>query len=295
MTEVNIHPEVVDAQLHIWELESRERPWISASSDPIAATIRRHFQEEPFPLGAAIQMLDSEDVAAALVVAPSIYGTDNSYSFEAVKRYPERLRAVALVDRAVTNPAEHLWELRASGAVGLRLNFLSGGGEAALRDGAFDGLMRAAELADMPVCQYTPRRLDLIAELANRYPNVQLLVDHLGLPQPPVLTPDPERFQRLSDLLALARFDNVAVKASAVPALSAEQYPFADVWGPMLLVLEAFTPARVMWGTDYTRVKSLHTYSEAVNYLRDTDRLSAADKAALLGGSLRRIYRWPKG
>ena len=47
-----------------------------------------------------------------------------------------------------------------------------------------------------------------------------------------------------------------------------------------------------MWGTDYNRTKTLHSYSEAVRYLDEIDTLSSAAKAQLYGGTLSRIFRW---
>lgn len=47
-----------------------------------------------------------------------------------------------------------------------------------------------------------------------------------------------------------------------------------------------------MWGTDWTRAVGLLTYQQGVDPFRDTDRLSAGDKRALMGGTLERVYKW---
>ena len=47
-----------------------------------------------------------------------------------------------------------------------------------------------------------------------------------------------------------------------------------------------------MWGTDWTRAVALLTYKEGVEAFRVTDRLSKAERAALMGGTLTKIYRW---
>ena len=47
-----------------------------------------------------------------------------------------------------------------------------------------------------------------------------------------------------------------------------------------------------MWGTDWTRAVALLTYKEGVDAFRVTDRLSDADRATLMGGSLTKIYGW---
>ena len=47
-----------------------------------------------------------------------------------------------------------------------------------------------------------------------------------------------------------------------------------------------------MWGTDWTRAVALLTYKEGVEAFRVTDRLSASDREALMGGTLQRVYGW---
>jgi hypothetical protein len=47
-----------------------------------------------------------------------------------------------------------------------------------------------------------------------------------------------------------------------------------------------------MWGTDWTRAVALLTYKQGVESFRVTDRLSDSDRAALMGGTLRRVYDW---
>jgi hypothetical protein len=47
-----------------------------------------------------------------------------------------------------------------------------------------------------------------------------------------------------------------------------------------------------MWGTDWTRTIGMLTYEQGVAPFRMTDRLSADDKARLMGGTLQKIYKW---
>jgi hypothetical protein len=45
-------------------------------------------------------------------------------------------------------------------------------------------------------------------------------------------------------------------------------------------------------GTDWTRTIQMLTYEQGVAPFRDTTRLSAADKAMLMGGTLQQVYKW---
>ena len=74
---------------------------------------------------------------------------------------------------------------------------------------------------------------------------------------------------------------------------SHEAFPYQDIWDPLFRIFDAFGFARCMWGTDWTRAVNVLTYRQAVDAFRVTDRLSESDRAALMGGSLQRIYHWP--
>src|SRR5262252_9125571 len=93
-------------------------------------------------------------------------------------------------------------------------------------------------------------------------------------------------------LLALAQYENVRVKISGACTMSHQPFPYDDVWEPVLRVIDAFGLDRCMWGTDWTRTIGMLTYEQGVAPFRDTKRLSENDKAALMGGTLQKVYKW---
>lgn len=118
------------------------------------------------------------------------------------------------------------------------------------------------------------------------------MIDHLGLQQPFEPPAPAEPFAELPKLLALAGCGNVAVKISGACTLSHQPYPYKDLWDPLFRIFDAFGFDRCLWGTDWTRAVALLTYQQAVDAFRVTDRLSDTDRAALMGGTLARIYDW---
>jgi L-fuconolactonase len=176
--------------------------------------------------------------------------------------------------------------------LGIRLIIGSEAERASFRSGRLDPAFAACAKHEVPVCVFPPGIMPELAAVAERWPQLQLVIDHLGLSQPPLMQAEADPFGRLPDLIGLARLPNVAVKLTALPALSRGAFPFEDVWPALHRVLAAFGPERMMWGSDNTRTASLHTYFEAVAYIRDTGEISIPDKEKLLGGTLRRIFRW---
>jgi len=121
------------------------------------------------------------------------------------------------------------------------------------------------------------------------------VIDHLGLQQPFEPPVPAEPFADLPNVLKLAVHDNIAIKVSGACTLSHEHYPYNDIWDPLGRLFDAFGFGRCMWGTDWTRATALLSYQEGVDAFRVTDRLSDSDRAALMGDTLARIYKWAPG
>jgi hypothetical protein len=56
--------------------------------------------------------------------------------------------------------------------------------------------------------------------------------------------------------------------------------------------IDGTVAVRIMWGTDWTRAVALLTYAQGVEAFGVTDRLSDSDRTALMGETLRRVYKW---
>jgi predicted TIM-barrel fold metal-dependent hydrolase len=134
--------------------------------------------------------------------------------------------------------------------------------------------------------------LTLFGELAQKHPDTQLVIDHLGLPQPFEPPAPAEPFADLEKVIALAAYDNVAIKVSGVCTLSHQAFPYEDIWQPLAEIFSAFGFDRCMWGTDWTRAVNILTYKEGVDAFRLTEHLSDSEKSALMGGTLTKVYNW---
>ena len=155
-----------------------------------------------------------------------------------------------------------------------------------------DRICAAAARHGLPVNVLCWGNLAEFAEVAGRHPETQLVIDHLGINQPTEPPASPEPFADLEDVLALARFDHVAIKVSGACTLSHEPFPFPDIWDPLARIFDAYGLGRCMWGTDWTRAANVVDPEESVKAFFVTDRPSDSDRAALMGGSLAQVYNW---
>jgi predicted TIM-barrel fold metal-dependent hydrolase len=285
--------EVIDAQVHVWERDSIERPWDRVAAQAYRDLAGDHlwsFTSREVTAEDMLIAMREAGVDAAVAVSPFlIYGYDASYAFDAASAYPDHFGVVSAFNPQLRELERELreWQSR-PGALGLRL-VLSGSNEVGrLAGGIYDPLLRATEREAIPICIYMPGSLRLIHNLAKSYPNLQFVLDHLGMPA----AGDPT-WAGLPDLLRLAVYPNIAVKATAVPVHSREGYPFRDVWQTLDQIIDRFGIDRVMWGSDWTRVRGV-TYAEGLRFITENTLLSLSDKRKLLGENLRRIFDWDR-
>jgi predicted TIM-barrel fold metal-dependent hydrolase len=232
-------------------------------------------------------------VDGAVLVSPfSMYGYDASYALEVYKKHPGRFGLVKPVDATDPGVVETIADWAATpGTVGIRI-FLNHGAPTDAADPGLQRVLTAAARHNLPVNLMCTGRLELAAQLAERHSTTQLVIDHLGLPQPQEPPAPAEPFADLPKLLALATHANVAVKISGACTLSHEPFPYKDIWDPLARIFDAFSLNRCLWGTDWTRAVKVLTYREGVEAFRVTDRLSESDKATLMGETLQRVYNW---
>jgi predicted TIM-barrel fold metal-dependent hydrolase len=227
------------------------------------------------------------------LVSPfSMYRYDASYAIAVHAAHPSRFRLVKPVD--TTNPAvaDTIADWASTnGTAGIRI-MLRDEVSADPADPGINRALAAAAQHSLPVNLMCWGRLEQAAQLAARNSNTQLVIDHLGLQQPFEPPAPAEPFADLPKLLALAAHDNIAVKISGACTLSHEPFPYKDIWDPLGRIFDAFGFDRCLWGTDWTRAVGLLTYEQGVEAFRVTDRLSDSDRAALMGETLQRVYKW---
>lgn len=276
---------VIDAQVHAYEADHPGRPWAAVLTGPPSAD------------GAEmVAAMDAVGVDGAILVsAYTMYRYDPSFALEVYGEHPGRFGLITPFDTADPAVGEKVADWAAKdGTVGVRLllaHGISDGGGAA----GIARLLDAARHHDLPVNVYCTQRHAQVADIAAQFPDVSLVVDHMGLVQP-FHPPAPEDgWVELPNLLALAAYDNVSVKISGAGTLAREPFPFADIHAPVHRILDAFSVERCMWGTDWTRAVELLSYEDGVAAFRHGDWLSDGDRAALMGGNAARIYGWSPG
>ncbi|HEX3065919.1 MAG TPA: amidohydrolase family protein [Dongiaceae bacterium] len=272
----------IDAQVHAYERDHPGRPWAAVLPGPPEVTGSD-----------MVAAMDAVGVDGAVLVSPfSLYRYDASYAIQVHAAHPGRFALVKPVDATDPGVAETIADWASlDGAVAIRI-MLVGALTSDPADPGINRVLAAAARHGLPVNLFCPGRLEQAGGLAARNSNTMLVIDHLGLHQPMTPPVPAAPFADLENLLALAARDNVVVKISGAGTLSHEPFPYTDLWAPLGRIFDAFGIDRCLWGTDWTRAVALLTYREGVEAFRASDRLSPGDRAALMGGTLQRVYDW---
>lgn len=280
---------IVDAQVHISAPHCNEFPWLPSAREDLPADVQRRFADPTSSAEHLIALMDAEGVDFAVLASRGVvYGSDPAYAFAAAERFPGRFGVVgAFYPDMAEGPAMAEAFLDREHALGIRMVLPAPGAER-ITDAACRAILAASEAGGVPFFAHLthhPGRVADLLEIADAFPDLTIVVDHLGLHS----LEEPSREADLATLDRLAGRGNVAVKWSGAAALSNTGYPFADLWPSLERLLTAFGPDRIMWGSDITGNFARMSYREAIDHVAASDRLSAEDKAMILGRTARTL------
>lgn len=218
-----------------------------------------------------LKHLDRNGLSHGVLIQPSFLGTDNRFMLDALRRYPQRLRAVAVVEVDISET--QLDELAAAGVVGIRLNLIGktladycGPAWSAL----FERLARRGWQVEIQ------RGIDDVALIIPAIVacGVDVVIDHFGLPTGGIDSEKPSH----KAFLALLSDPRVWLKLSA-PYRS--QSDLARARQILAQVREASGGlSRFLWGSDWpnTQFEDQTDYDRQVAFI--TALLPDADERA---------------
>jgi predicted TIM-barrel fold metal-dependent hydrolase len=213
-------------------------------------------------------------VHGAILHPPSWDPDSNEQAVEAARRHPDRF---AILGRIPLDEPERQGEIETwkqqPGMLGLRYTFLKPHMKSWPHDGTMDWLWPAAERLGLPIALLAGEFLPLVGRIAEWHPGLKLIVDHFGVNRG---HKDDAAFVTMPQVVALAKFPNVAVKVTGGPQYVSDGYPFKSLEPRYRAIYDAFGPRRMFWGTDITRMpcswrECLTAFTEHQAWLSDAD------------------------
>lgn len=188
------------------------------------------------------RMLKTIGCERAVLVQPSIYGTDNTAMLDAMRSGVFAFRGVAVVNEDINN--RELEDLHGAGVRGIRINLASKGSTATL-DSARKLAMRVKPLGWHLQFFVDFRKVPGLEDELLKLP-VDIVIDHFGH----IATADGLQAPAFQALRKLARSERCWFKLIGPYRISKQSPLCADVT-PYARALLAAAPERCVWGTDW--------------------------------------------
>lgn len=271
--------DIIDGQIHVYRRSTPERPWPATTA---------HVHASEYLIEDALAVMEPAGVRKAILIPPGWVGFDNSYSLEIARASPDRFAVMGRFDIEHPQARSMLASYMEPGMAGMRPVFTYPSWETAAADTEFDWFWRGCSVQGIPLMCFFPD-LAICRHLATRFPALKITIDHAG--RIPRTTMDEAAWTNIDDLLALAKYPNVMVKLSSLPCFTTQPFPFPVLHEPIRLMVDAFGPQRLIWGSDVTRLTCL--YGENVRLFTEAlDFLGAEDLEWIMGGTLAGWCGW---
>ena len=199
--------QIIDSQIHLWQ----------------NARMSAHHRQIPtYDVNDALAEMKSAGVDAAVLHPPSTLGEAvNVQAVEAAKAHPEKFCILGHFDLQAPNREEIVRNWRARpGMLGFRFTFNQPHQRAWWTDGSLDWFWAACERERLPVGLLAGGQMAAFGAIAERHPGLKLHIDHHGRGGGGGAGTDDAAFANLAEMLALARYPNVAIKMSGAPSYS---------------------------------------------------------------------------
>ena len=247
-----------------------------------------HRQISSFSQDDLLQEMDAAGVDAAVIHPPGWDPDSNALAVEAARQHPNRLsvlgnfpwiaRRAALCSTAGSN------DQGCSVCDSRSCSRISGPGRRMAPSTGCGPRLNAPGSVALAAANFLP----VVGQVAERHAGLRLIIDHFGRPSG---TKDEAAWANLPELLALAKYPNVAVKATGAPSYSSAPYPYRNIHTYIRQLYDAFGPERLFWGTDITRMPC--SWRQCVTmFTEELPWLSASDKDLIMGRALCTWLDW---
>jgi predicted TIM-barrel fold metal-dependent hydrolase len=262
---------IIEWNAHMFSADTDRYPF-----HPRATYVPEPGRRSADPLADYLARMEREGIDRAVLVQPEPYGDDHSLVLDCLQREPERLWATSLFYPRDPDAPEKLADLVRRQRKIVATRFHAHRGKQAYLERFDESCVRAlweraGELGLVIELHIGPDYGAQVAEAIEAYPDYPVLIDHLAEPHVGSAV-------EYAHVLALARYDNVYMKLSGLNHFSDDAPHYLEARGFTRLVIDAYGPDRLVWGSGTPGIVDAHL-----------DRESEAERDRVKGGNLARL------
>ena len=258
--------------------------------------------DDDFRVEKYLLIMEAEDIEKAVLLQGTLNGYQNYYTYQVIKRYPDRFIGAFAVDpfaeRAMAIVKRHVEEL---GFRAIKFEISQGGGlhgfhmpfrlDSDVRVGQimhyladYPGFVVTVDYGDDTQTSYQP---EAVVNLAKRYPKMDFVVCHLSFP-------NADHLERLANVLQqFAPLKNIYLDISAIQDIDGEKptdFPYPRCQKTVALAKQIVGAQRLIWGTDSPWSATFNTYHQLATWLENTDLFTADELADVMYNNANRVY-----
>lgn len=275
----------IDAHQHFWRYDPAAYPWITGAMAPL---------KRDFLPGDLKPLLDEAGFDGCIAVQARHSVEETRWLLELAHRHPFIRGVVGWVDLCSADAPRQLEEFAANPKlVGLRhIAQDEPNDEFLLRPDFCRGVALLSDFGLAYDILIYPRHLHVAASLARRFPQQRFVLDHIAKPLIAGHVLEPWK----KDVCALAELPNVSCKLSGMVTEARWRQWTRDDFRPYLdAILEAFSPSRLMIGSDWPVCTLSADYRSTMDIVLDfIAPLSATEQDAILDANCAAFYRLTK-
>ncbi|HUQ95321.1 MAG TPA: amidohydrolase family protein [Bryobacteraceae bacterium] len=277
---------VIDTHLEVWTFDPK-----FPFHHPERPDLKR--VEVEAPIENQVSQMRDFGLKYAVLVNPRYFGWDNSYIAHCVKSYPKLFVGHGLLNPEQPDLAGRLrYWVKEQGLQGMRFSPIYHPKSTWLNSKEHYPLWREAERLGAVFNYYiVPHQMPMLEEMAERFPGVKIVIDHLGKPDLRSADPWPE-FRKM---FRLKRFPQVWVSASEPYELSmTKEFPYRDTFPFFKATYEEFGGKKLIWGTGYPRPRWELPMDKELEFVeKSLDFYTEEDRDLILGKNALEIWKFP--
>lgn len=267
------------------------------ASGEIAQMIPREFQDDKVTPEKLLELMDENKVEKAVLLQGNYFGFQNLYTYEAMKKYPDRFTGAASYDPFSRNKdkiLQHLFEelnfkivkFEVSTGSGLMSNHptISLNGEVMDEAYSYAREKKLIFVIDIGKCGSDSWQIENLRSAILRYSDMKFVVCHLLAANMKQESFFIEGLKRLN--LSNVWFDLAALPHNCRP----DEYPYPNARYYLKIAKQILGAERLLYGSDLPSVLNEDSYRHLIDYIIDDTGFTESEKEKILYENANQIY-----
>ncbi|KAJ86831.1 amidohydrolase family protein [Enterococcus faecalis] len=265
------------------------------------------YGDKDFSAEALLKYMNANEVEKAVILQGHLNGYQNYYTYQTIKKYPERFTGAFSVDpyaeQAMKIVRRYVEEL---GFRAIKFEISQGGGIHGYRGQKtpfrldtdpyvgkiltylldYPGFVVTVDYGNWDQISHQP---DAIANLARLYSSLDFVVCHLSFPHVK------ESNRLCAELTMWKDFSNIYTDISAIQDIDCpDAFPFPKSEKNVHIAKEVLGAKRIIWGTDSPWSATFNSYQELATWLEQVDIFTEEELAEVMYYNAERVYFKPE-